>query len=161
MKIVPIQEFDKDLWVAAHAAAFNPEFRYEMGFTPDSVVSLVEFYDELKAKMDAGNFYAWAALDNEDEFVAYNMLTKHPELGEWEIGTSVTSLKHKNRGVAARLHRYALSFAFTELEADWVWAVSSRRVPSVMRMMERAGYVPFGHLHLMHKDWFMNRWGGK
>ena len=150
-----------DMWKAAHAAAFNPDFQYEMGFGSNAVMTAFEFYSTLSAQYNAGTLYAWAAFNSDGEFVAYNVLSKHDELGEWEIGTSVTDMKWLNSGAAVRLHLHALKFAFEELEVPWVWALSNNRVPSVMSILERGGYVPFGPLFLMHRDMYHDRWGGR
>lgn len=161
MKIIPMQEFDLEMWKAAHAAAFNPEFQHEMGFSDEAVIPAFEFYTTLVDRYNAGKFYAWAALNSDGEFVAYNMLSLHDEIGEWEIGTSVTDRKHLHSGAAVRLHLHALDFAFNELEVPWVWALSNNRIPEVMSILERGGYVPFGPLFLMHKDMYHKRWGGR
>lgn len=161
MKLVPASEFDLDLWVAAYAATYNPDLQYEMGLDPETQVDFLTFYDDTMGKIRKGTLHGWAVFNGEGEFAAYQMLSLHPSFKEWEVISSVTDRKYVNSGIGIRSHIATVRFAFEELGAQWVWAISVNRVPSVVSLLERFGYVPFGHVHLLYKDWFARKWGGK
>lgn len=163
MKLLPVTEFDLGLWVDAYEAAFNPEMAQRMGWNyvelGETPPSFTEFYDEMVNRIASGDMYAWGILNSDEKLVGYMNLTRTPEVPEWEIGTAVSDVSARNRGYGTRAHRQVLTFAFEELGAEWVWAISEVKSPVVERMMERAGYKRFAHFYLMHKDWFLARWG--
>lgn len=163
MKLIPATEFDLDMWAAAYAAAYNPEMAtrmgwnyVELGVTPPS---FLEFYDDWVERIQSGDQYAWGILDANDEFVGYMSLARTDKVPEWEIGTAVSDVGSRNRGLGVRAHRQVLDFAFNELNATWVWAISEVGSDFIMKMMERGGYERFAHFHVIHRDWFNERWG--
>lgn len=163
MKLVPHGDLTRDEWVAVYAATYSPELTARMGndWMGQGVVppTFGQFFVEAQNMIKKKNLYLWAIVNGDGNVIGLMSLTRTPEVPEWELGTAVADPKFRERGYGVRAHRQILEFAFHDLEAEWVWAISEVRSETVEKLMERGGYRRFAHFYLMHRDWFVgSRW---
>lgn len=165
MKLVPASEFSVEDWFSAYKVVYNAELAPLMGWDfpalGETPPSFTEFFDDWQSKSKAGNLFAWGVFDADGKFVGYTILHRTPAVPEWELGTAIADASKRRAGIGVRATLHALKYAFEELNAEWVWAISEVKNKEVESILERGGFRRFAHFYLMRHDDFEERWAGR
>jgi hypothetical protein len=160
MTLTPIEELTDRQWYDAYMTVYDRDLAFEIGTDPRLVMNpptLVQFYENIMAAVNAGTFKAWAILDG-DRYRGHTILDKSG--GEWEVGTVIPLDADRSTGAGVRATLHALRWAFLEDESEWVTAfVNHPNTDQVRDFLIRGGFRKFMHFYVMDRSAWETRWG--
>lgn len=146
-------------WAKAHETFYSLRLLRHMGTDPNAIPekpTLLNFYSNIMSAIEAGKFKAWAVLDANGDYLGHSILDKTS--GEWEMGAVIADENRWSSGIGVKAALTALKWAFEEDGAEWVVSFVTSTDPRVKGMVERGGFKPLFHFHVMHRDTWYEKW---
>lgn len=163
MTLIHALDFNDRQWYDAHLMMYNRDLSFHMGVDPRHIVnppSLVDFFKNITAAIEAKMFNAWGILSDDGEFLGYVYLDKST-VGEWEVGTVIADPEKRNRGTGVQATLQAMKHVFEVEDSHWCVAFTQGKDPKVRAMLIRGGFIPFANYLVMDRPTWNERWAGR
>jgi hypothetical protein len=159
MLLLTPRSLTPDLIDEVYNATYSPTLQAQVGQSGVQAPPIEEFYRAFSARYNNGLMKYWGWV-KDGEYKGHVILDK-TVYGEWELGVMLSDPMLWKSGAGVRMAIFAMYQAFEVLDSKWLVAVPQSIDPTVVKMLERGGFVPFSKVLLMNTDGWIEHWASK